>query len=180
VLLQPLAQSGGRTGRFGELAWEYSMYSASAGDAWAARSQDADPLAAQMLALLHGLGVVTVYRVLADLYAAQPNVSPDSAAMVSALDNGATLAASRIAESWGLSERTRLALEAQSPISAVADPSPLARALQFGLFAGGLVLLCKHGKLTEEAAEEQIANGEFRGPAATRVWERLVRAYVRP
>ncbi len=37
VLMQPLA-SGGRTGRFGEMAWEYSMYSASAADAWAARA----------------------------------------------------------------------------------------------------------------------------------------------
>jgi HD-like signal output (HDOD) protein len=180
VLMQPLAQSGGRTGRFGEIAWEYSTYAAAAADAWAARSQDADPFAAQMLALLHGLGAVTVYRVLSDLYAAQHDLSPDSAAMVSSLDSGAMLAASRIAESWGLSERTRQALQAQCAAAPAAAASPLARALQFGLFSGGLVLLCKHGKLTEEAAAEQIFSGEFRGPPAARIWERLVRAYVRP
>jgi HD-like signal output (HDOD) protein len=180
VLLKPLAQAGGRTGRFGEIAWEHSMYSASAADAWAARGQDADPFAAQMLALLHGLGVVTVYRVLSDIYAAHPGLPRDAAAMASALDTSATMAAGRIAESWGLSERMRRALEAQSAAAPIGDSSPLARALHFGLQAGGLTLLCKHGQLTEEAAEEQITTGEFQGPLATRVWERLVRAYVRP
>jgi HD-like signal output (HDOD) protein len=180
VLMKPLAQAGGRTGRFGEIAWEHSTYSASAADAWAARSQDADPFAAQMLALLHGLGVVTVYRVLVDIYAAHPGLKRDAAAMASALDTSATMAAGSIAASWGLSDRMRRALEAQSAAAPIGDASPLARALQFGLMAGGLTLLCRHGRLTEEAAEEQITAGEFQGPLATRVWERLVRAYIRP
>ncbi len=180
VLMKPLAHAGGRTGRFGEIAWEHSTYSASAADAWAARGQDADPFAAQMLALLHGLGVVTVYRVLADIYAANPGLKRDAAVMASALDTSATMAAGRIAGSWGLSERTRQALEVQSAAAPVSNPSPLARALHFGLTAGGLTLLCRHGKLTEEAAEEQITTGEFQGPLANRVWERLVRAYIRP
>jgi HD-like signal output (HDOD) protein len=180
VLLKPLATAGGRTGRFGEIAWEHSIYSASAADAWAARNQDADPFAAQMLALLHGLGVVTVYRVLSDIYAANPGLPRDAAAMATALDTSATMAAGRIAVNWGLSERSRQALEAQSAAAPVTDSSPLARALQFGLYAGGLALLCRHGKLTEEESEAQITAGEFQGPLATRVWERLVRAYVRP
>ncbi|MEJ0098965.1 MAG: hypothetical protein WDO12_04160 [Pseudomonadota bacterium] len=37
----------------------------------------------------------------------------------------ATIAASAIAESWGLSERTRSALEAQSAATPVTYPSPL-------------------------------------------------------
>jgi HD-like signal output (HDOD) protein len=180
VLMKPLATSGGRTGRFGEIAWEHSIYSASAADAWAARNQDADPFAAQMLALLHGLGVVTVYRVMSDIYAAHPGLPRDAAAMATALDTSATMAAGRIAVNWGLSERSRLALEAQSAAAPVSDSSPLAHALKFGLYTGGLALLCRHGKLTEEEAEAQVTSGEFQGPLATRVWERLVRAYVRP
>jgi HD-like signal output (HDOD) protein len=179
ALMKPLA-SGGRAGRFTEIVWEHSQYSASAADAWAARNQDSDPFAAHMLALLHGLGVVTVYRVLGDLYAAKPDVPRDAVAMATALDASATVAAGGIATSWGLTERSREALEAQSSAHPAGEFSPLARALQFGLHAGALTLLCKRGKLTEQEAEDQITSSEFRGPAASRVWDRLVRAYVRP
>jgi hypothetical protein len=65
VLLEPLARTSGRSDRFGEIIWEQSTCSSAAADAWAARNQDADPFAAQMLALLHGLGAVTVRVVLA-------------------------------------------------------------------------------------------------------------------
>jgi len=180
VLLQPLARAGGRTGRFGDIAWEHAQYSASAADAWASRHQDADPFAAQMLALLHGLGVVTVYRVLADLYAAQPGLPRDAAAMASALDTSATMAAGRIASNWGLSERTREALEAQSAAAPAGEPTALARALQFGLHTGALTLLCRHGQLSEETAMQQMAPAGFSGAASERIWERLMRAYVRP
>lgn len=179
VLMKPLAQ-GNSTGRFGEIAWEQALYSASAADAWAARSQDADPFAAQMLALLHGVGVVTVYRVLMDEYAAQPGLRRDAAAIAGALDTNATLAAGRIARCWGLSERSIEALESQSPAMPGGESTALARALRFGLLAGGLALLCRHRKLTEEAAAEQIDISEFSGANASRVWDRLVRAYVHP
>ncbi len=177
--MKPLA-TGGRTGRFTEIVWEHSQYSASAADAWAARSLDSDPFAAHMVTLLHGLGVVTVYRVLGDLYATQPDVPRDAVAMATALDTSATVAASGIASNWGLSDRSRQALEAQSSATPVGELPPLARALQFGLHAGALTLLCKRGRLTEEEAGEQITSGGFQGPVATRVWDRLVRACVRP
>jgi HD-like signal output (HDOD) protein len=178
-LLKPLTGSG-RTGRFGEIIWEHSQYSASAADAWAARSQETDPFAAHMVSLLHGLGVVTVYRVLADLYATQPELPRDAVAMASALDASATVAASGIAGNWGLSDRSRQALEAQASDTPTAELTPLARALQFGLHAGALTLLCKRGRLTEQEAGDQIVSGGFEGPVATRVWDRLLRAYVRP
>jgi HD-like signal output (HDOD) protein len=178
ALMKPLARSGGRTGRFGDTIWEHSLYSASAGEAWAARNQDADPFAAHMLALLHGLGSVTVYRVLSDIYRTK-GLSRDGAAIASALDSGSPVAAWRIAQNWGLSERTRQALEAQSPGAPVADASPLAQALYFGLYAGALTLLCKHERLTEEAAAAQLAAGGFEGTHVERIWDRLMRAYVR-
>ncbi len=99
-LVKPMTGGTGRTGRFGEIIWEYSQYSASAAEAWAARNQDTDPFAAHMLALLHGLGVVTVYRVLVDLYAGQSDLQRDAVTIASALDTSATVAASAIAESW--------------------------------------------------------------------------------
>jgi HD-like signal output (HDOD) protein len=179
-LLQPLTGAGGKAGQFGEYIWEHSLYSASAAEAWASRSGDADPFTAHLLALLHGLGCVSVYRVLADLYAAQPGLQPDPAVLAGALHDNAALAAARIAASWGMSERTRLALEAQSAAATAGDPDPLAQALQFGLLGGTLALLCRHGRMTEEEAATQLAAGGFTGTQPERVWERLVRAYVRP
>ena len=77
-LVHPLATTGGTMGRFGDLLWDHSLYSASAAEAWAGRSQDADPFTAHLLALMHGLGCVAVYRVLSDLYLAQPALPRDA------------------------------------------------------------------------------------------------------
>jgi HD-like signal output (HDOD) protein len=178
-LVRPLAAAGG-LGRFGDTVWEHSLYSASAAEAWAARAQDTDPFAAHLVALLHGLGCVAVYRVLVDLHAAQPGLRPDAALIASALATNAAVTAARIAASWGLSERTRQALESQSSAAPVNEPSPLARALQFGLLTGAVTLLCKHGRLDDTAALARIKAAGFQEPSAERIWDRLFRAYVRP
>jgi HD-like signal output (HDOD) protein len=180
-LVQPLATgTTAGLGRFGEVIWEHALYSASAAEAWAARSQDADPFTAHLLALMHGLGCVAVYRVLIDLYAAQPVLRPDAAGIANLLETHAAVTAARIATSWGLSERTRVALESRSSAAMVSDPSPLALALQFGLLTGAMTLLCKQGKLVPEAAFEQIEADGFQGTPAERIWDRMQRAYVRP
>lgn len=179
-LVQPLAGGAGQPGRFGEVSWEHALYSASAGEAWAARSQDADPFAAHLLALLHGLGTVTAYRVLTDLYAAQPQLQPDAAAVAGALHANAAVTAARIALNWGMSERTCQALEAQSSAAPAGEEQALGRALRFGLLAGAATLLCRHGRLTEEEARQQLVAAGFDGPQSDRVWDRLMRAYVRP
>ncbi|MET0280290.1 MAG: HDOD domain-containing protein [Steroidobacteraceae bacterium] len=171
---------GGRSsGRFGDIAWEHALYSASAAEAWAARNQDADPFAAHLLALLYGLGSLAVYRVLLDLYARQPALPADAAAIATSLETNATVTAARIAESWGLSERTREALHAQSA-PATAGETALARALRFGLAAGAVALLARHQRITEQEAVAQLAARGYAGAQTERIWERLVRAYVRP
>lgn len=179
-LLQPLSAAGNMPGHFGDIIWQHSLYSASAAEAWAARTQDADPFTAHLMALLNGLGCVTVYRVLADIHASLPMIKPDAAAIAGALQAHSGVTAGRIAGSWGLSERTRLALEAQSTGAPVAAHFALARALQFGLLAGAAALLCRNGRLTEKQAVEQIELAGFGGPQTSRVWDRLVQAYVRP
>lgn len=179
-LLQPLSGGGNMPGQFGEIIWQHSLYSASAAEAWAARTQDADPFTAHLMALLHGLGCVTVYRVLADIHASLPMLKQDAAVISGALQSNSGVTAGRIAGSWGLSERTRLALEAQSSVAPVAAQSALARALQFGLLAGAAALLCRNDRLSEKQAVQQLELAGFGGPQATRVWDRLVQAYVRP
>jgi HD-like signal output (HDOD) protein len=179
-LMQPLATgptSG--LGKFGDLIWEHSLCSASAAEAWASRSQDADPFTAHLLALLHGLGSGAVYRVLGDLYAAQPALHPDPATMVEALDTSSAVVAARIAAHWGLSERTQQALEAQSCAAPASAVPALSRALQFGLCAGAMALLHRSGKVTAQAGLAALEAAGFAGEPAPRIWDRLLLAYVR-
>lgn len=179
-LVKPMTTAGGGApGRFGETIWEHSTYSATAAEAWAARVQDCDPFTAHLLGLMHGLGAVGVYRVVADLYAARKLPRPDNLVLASALDTHAALTARRIAASWGLSEKTQEALEAQSAAAPVGDPGPLGRALQFGHAAGTAVLLCRQ-QLGETEGRQLLAAAGFEGPQVQRIWDRLLRAYVRP
>jgi hypothetical protein len=129
---------------------------------------------------MHGLGCVAVYRVLSDLYIARPALPRDTAVIAGALETNAAVTAARIAASWGLSERTRQALEAQSSAAPVNDHSPLSQALQFGLLTGALTLLCKHGRLPADKALERIEAAGFPGVQAGRIWDRMLRAYVTP
>lgn len=178
-LVQPLAGASGTLGQFGDVVWEHSMYSASAAEAFATRSQDADPFAAHLLALLHGVGAVTVYRVITDLYATRPQLKPDVSAVAAALHANAAVTAARIAGNWGLSERSRQALEAQSSAAPMGGPEGLARAVHFGLLAGAATTLCRHKLLTEELSFKQVTSSGFEGSHVTRIWDRLVQAYIR-
>lgn len=180
ALVKPLAGGdSGASGRFGEVTWEHSICSASAAEAWAARVQECDPFTAHLLGLMHGLGDVAVYRVMRDVTARQPDAS-SSALIAHALATQGAVTARRIAASWGLSDRTQEALEAQSAAAPSLEVTPLARALRFGRLAGAVVLLCRHKKLEEAQALPLLASAGFEGPQLERIWDRLVRAYVRP
>jgi len=180
ALVKPLAAdpAGGR-GRFGEIAWEHSLYSASAAEAWAARAQDCDPFTAHLLGLMYGLGAVAVYRVMIDLgrQAAQPT---EPVVIGYALETQAAVTAKRIAASWGLSERTQEALEAQSAAAPSMESTPLGRALAFGRLAGALIVLCRHQRSDEAESTAVLAAAGYTGTALDRIWDRLLRAYVRP
>ncbi|MGC4028854.1 MAG: HDOD domain-containing protein [Steroidobacteraceae bacterium] len=179
ALMKPLAAAGsGAAGRFGEVMWEHSLYSASAAEACAARTQDCDPYTAHLLGLLHGLGSVAVYRALMNQYAAHPGLVPDAAALSQSLGAQSAVTAQRIAANWGLSDRTQEALESQSSAAPVSMDSPLGRALRFGRTAGALVLLCVHGRISADGGHAQLAAAGYGSPQMQRIWERLIKAYV--
>jgi HD-like signal output (HDOD) protein len=180
ALVKPLAgESDQGLGSFGEIAWEHSLYSASAAEAWAARAQDCDPFTAHLLGLMYGLGTVAVYRVVRDVYQ-RAGSKPRGAVIAHALDTQSAVTARRIAANWGLSDRTQEALEAQSAAAPSFEVTPLARALRFGRLAGAVILLCRHQRLSEAEGLQELAAAGFGGPQCERIWERLVRAYVRP
>lgn len=181
ALVRPLAsdEAGAAAGRFGEVIWEHSICSASAAEAWAARAQDSDPFTAHLLGLLHGLGDVAVFRVMRDV-AARQHAAASPALVAHALATQGAVTARRIAASWGLSDRTQEALEAQSAAAPTLEVTPLARALRFGRLAGAVALLCRHQEMQEDQALPALAGAGFSGPQLERIWDRLVRAYVRP
>lgn len=179
ALMKPLAGAGGGgTGKFGEVMWEHSRYSASAAEAFAARSQDCDPYTAHLLGLMHGLGSVAVYRAIMGQYQAHPALTPDAAAISQSLAAQSGVTAARIAANWGLSARTQAALEAQSSAAPAAADNPLAHALRFGRIAAALVLLCTRGKMTTEEGWQELLAAGFDPAQVQRIWERLAKAYV--
>jgi HD-like signal output (HDOD) protein len=181
ALVKPLAGGAeGAPGRFGDIIWEHSLYSASAAEAYAARSQDCDPYTAHLLGLLHGLGSVAVYRAVMGQYATQPALAPDGPGVSQSLGAQSGVTARRIAANWGLSERTQEALEAQSTAAPTTSEGPLARALRFGHLAGALVLLGRRGEITPAEGRERLAEAGHAGPQVDRIWDRLVKAYVSP
>jgi HD-like signal output (HDOD) protein len=181
ALMTPLAAGEAQhAGRFGEIIWEQSLYSATAAESLASRTQDCDAFAAHLTGLLYGLGTVAAYRVITDQYATQNALQPDGYAIAEALDSCASVAARGIAFNWGLSLRTQEALEAQSSAAPVGENNALGNTLRFGRLAGALTLLCKHGTLAESDVLPILAQAGHTGPHITRVWERLVKAYVRP
>jgi HD-like signal output (HDOD) protein len=180
ALVKPLSgESDQGLGSFGEIAWEHSLYSASAAEAWAARAQDCDPFTAHLLGLMYGLGTVAVYRVVRDIYQ-RAGTKPRGAVIAHALDTQSAVTARRIAANWGLSDRTQEALEAQSAAAPSFEVTPLARALRFGRLAGAVILLCRHQRLSEAEALQELTLAGFGGQQSERIWDRLVRAYVRP
>lgn len=180
ALVKPLSGASVQgQGRFGEIAWEHSLYSASAAEAWAARNQDSDPFTAHLLGLMYGLGAVAVYRVMMDL-GTRSGAAPEPAVIAHALETQAAVTAKRIAANWGLSDRTQEALEAQSAAAPAMQMTPLAKALTFGRIGGALIVLCRHKLMSEAEGTAYLADSGYGGPALERIWDRLLRAYVRP
>ncbi len=64
ALVQPVFRvSGGEFAQFPEVIWEHTFLAANAAETYAAVVVNADPFAAQLLALVNGLGAIVVFRV---------------------------------------------------------------------------------------------------------------------
>ncbi|MBX5462820.1 MAG: HDOD domain-containing protein [Steroidobacteraceae bacterium] len=173
ALVQPVFRvSGGAFGQFPEVVWEHTFLAANASETYAAVVVNSDPFAAQLLALLNGLGAIVVFRVALDQYASRGE-SPDAATIVSLLDRHTASVARNIAASWDLSGRILAALEDQIPGTMAHDPTPLGRALRFGRFIGALAVLNTRGIIDDEAARAALLANGAAGAHFERMWERL-------
>jgi len=175
ALVQPVFRvSGGEFSQFPEVIWEHTFLAANAAETYAAVVVNSDPFAAQLLALVNGLGAIVVFRIALDQYAAHPGLRPDAATIVSLLDAHTSRVARSVAASWELSGRILAALEDQLPETGMApDPTPLGRALKFGRFIAALAVLRNRGLIDEAAAKASLKAGGGSGAHFERIWDRL-------
>jgi HD-like signal output (HDOD) protein len=175
ALVQPVFRvSGGEFSQFPEVIWDHTFLAANAAETYAAVVVNSDPFAAQLLALVNGLGAIVVFRVALDQYAAHPGLRPDAATIVTLLDAHTSRVGRAVAASWELSGRILSALEDQLPDTGMApDPTPLGRALKFGRFIAALAVLRNRGLLDEATAKASLKAGGGSGTHFERIWDRL-------
>lgn len=142
ALLQPvIADDGSVFGRCAALLWEHTLLSAKATARHAEDAEREDPAAAQLLALLHGLGAVAVVQVLRDAYAKQPGLVPDAGTLAELLQDWTARVAQAISQGWALSERMHHALGEQHGHAGPHASSSLGRSLRVGRCQAALTML---------------------------------------
>jgi len=175
ALMQPVFRTAsGEFRRFPDVTWEHTQFAAGAAEAYAALVADEDPFAAQLLALLLGLGTILVFRAAMDQYAAN-EAAADAATVASLIAQHEATVATRVAQSWELSERIVAALEDQSPQRQSQARTPLGEALRCGEHCGTIAVLRHAGILDDDGCVAALRAGGFRGPAVERIWARLAR-----
>lgn len=174
ALVQPVLGGGNDGwGRLVELVWEHSLLSAEAAVLHARQVEQAAAFAAQMAALVHGLGAITVVRVARDAYAQRPVLVPAASAIADLLEQWTAPTAQRVAADWQLSSGMAVALADQRRDLAPDQLTPLGRSLQIGRLAGALALAFRRGDLKADAALAQLQRAGLRESAAARIWQRI-------
>jgi len=172
ALVQPVFRAGSKdSSRFAEVTWEHTYRSGAAAEVFAFAVEGTDPFAAQLLALVTGLARMVVYRVATDEYVAR-GVKPEPSALVSLLDEHASVVAHEIATTWELSDRLLDTLDEQLRGS-VRPVSDLGRSLRFGIVAGALSVLASEGAIDEETARASLVAAGGTGKKFERMWDRL-------
>jgi HD-like signal output (HDOD) protein len=176
ALLQPMFRlPAGPFQRFPQVAWDQAAASAVASESLAALAENDDPFAAQLLALLVGVGGIVVFRVVLDTYASELGLRPSPAAIAMLIDRQAAPVARRIAASWALSDRMIGALNDQVAADAapVAMLSPLGRSLLLGRELAALGLLARAGAIPADQARERALRCGAPTRLVERIWVRL-------
>lgn len=180
ALLQPVMSTGaGPFGKFPELAWDHTLYSALAAEAHSVQVENGEPFVAQLVGLLYGLSAVVVFRIVRDQFAAQPDLVPDAASVAGLLERWVAPTAGRIAANWELTERIQYALESQALAAKLEQENALGRSLRFGRVAGALIMLCRVERMTEPEARAILLAGDSRRAAQLeRLWDRFAASFV--
>jgi HD-like signal output (HDOD) protein len=179
VLVQPVFKlPATHYPRFPETVWEHTFRAASAAENYAALVENADPFAAQLLALTMGLGAIVVYRIVMDRsQTLLDGRTPHPAIIISLIDSQCAGVAKRVAASWDLSERVLTALEEQRPRAigeANEAPSALGRSLAFGRKLAALAVLFEHGRISEGTVRASMELDAPLGEHFEAIWVKLI------
>jgi HD-like signal output (HDOD) protein len=173
ALMQPVFRPAtGDAAQFPEIVWEHTQRAAAAAETHAALVESTDPFAAQLVALVMGLGAIVVYRIALDQFAAR-RLPPEPTAIASLLEEHTAKVARQIAASWELSERVLEALEEQQAERVERPASALGRSLRFGLVVGAVSVLRTHGRIDDDAGLATLAAAGGDGERFERLWGRL-------
>jgi HD-like signal output (HDOD) protein len=173
ALLHPVMSKGSGTfAGFPEKIWEQTQYAADAAELHAKRIERADAFGARLLALMHGLAMNAVFRIVRDEAQMRHEVDVKSA-MMHLIEKWVTPIASRIAANWQLPMELQQAL-VSSPLE-----HALARSMHFGRLAGSQVLMVRHGRRKEASARAVVLASDTRRMQIDRVWDRLAVAFLR-
>lgn len=174
AVLQPVFRAQGGHARFPDTTWDHAFRSGIAAESYAAIVDGSDPFAAQLLALLMGLGGIIVFRMAFDRYGGPSQSAPPPALIAAMIDRHAARAAHAVAASWGLSERALAALAEQRADSDARAMSPLGRSVWFGRLTGALAVLRSSGAVTGDAALATLRAAGTPAQQTERIWIRLV------
>ena len=169
-LIHPVMATGsGWFAKFPEIIWEQTQYAADAAEAHAQQVERVDGFSARLLALLHGLSINTVFRIVRDevLLGHDATAKP---AVVQLLDQWVAPTAQRIATNWDLPQ------ELQAVLSWPHDQTPLGRSLFFGRLAGAQIVMVRHGCIKEASARATLLAADTRRMQVDRLWMRLAAA----
>ena len=112
ALMQPVIDEDGSVlARCAALLWEHTLLAANLAMRPAAGASRDDLHAAQLLALLHGLGSVVVVQVARDSWGRAGQGAPPPGTLVSLLDDWSLRCARAISTDWGLSGRVQRTLD---------------------------------------------------------------------
>jgi HD-like signal output (HDOD) protein len=180
ALLQPVMTAGsGAYGRFAELVWEHTLYSAMAAEAHATQVEGGEPFVPQLCGLLYGLSAIVVFRIVRDQFAAHPHLNADPGSVARLLESWVAPTAGRIAASWELPQRVQYALESQTLAAELHLENALGRSLRFGRVAASLIVLCRLGRMAEPDARAVIVAGEGRRAQVEKLWDRFAASYLK-
>lgn len=175
AIMQPVFRV--RTGhfpRFADTAWDHAFRAGIAAETCAAIVDDSDPFAAQLLALLLGLGTIIVFRTAMERYVELGGLSPSPDLLALLIDTHAPSAAHAVAASWELSEGVLAAIEEQRLDADERALSPLGRSVRLGRLTGALAVVRTGGGTGDEAALAALRAAGIPDRQGERIWLRLV------
>ena len=175
AILQPVFRvRTGHFSRFPDTTWDHAFRAGIAAETFAALVDDSDPFAAQLLALLLGLGAIIVFRAAMERYIEQGGLAPSPELIALLIDTQAPRAAHAVAASWELSEGALTAITEQREDAATEALSPLGRSVRLGRLTGALAVVRTGGGITDEAALATLHGAGAPARQSERIWLRLV------